>query len=166
VFFLNFRSKSGGFGADRRKPECNFSVVKMCLRAPARYPKSDSIFTGFVEKTIIDWLKIRFFLSRGPNSVFQNDFSTALLYFIHFCAFAWKIIESTVKMHTSNEKENEARQSKEKTLYRVFIGLSRLILQYILYSKDEENITPPFFPWENHTLNALFFLPAPKIAQF
>jgi hypothetical protein len=35
-------------------------------------------------------------------------------------------------------------------LQRFPFGLSRLILQYILYSKNEGEITPRFLLWENH----------------
>jgi hypothetical protein len=50
---------------------------------------------------------------------------------------------------------------------RFLLGLSHLILQYILYSKNEGKITPRFLLWENHTFKARgFACQHQKISRF
>jgi hypothetical protein len=44
-----------------------------------------------------------------------------------------------------------------RLLERFPFRLPRLILQYILYSKNEGKITPQFLLWENHTFNTRDF---------
>jgi hypothetical protein len=51
-------------------------------------------------------------------------------------------------------------------IQRFPFGLSRLILQYILYSKTRKNHVSIFTLGKPYIQNAQFFLPAPKIVRF